>query len=203
MQNNLYLRGDDMDSFARLQQAIREFCHIPDELIQQLFSICSEHIIRKGEFFIRAGDISKYMGLNLDGLFRIYYVDENGNDFTKAFSETGRFLISYSAIVQKRPSYFNIEALQDSSILKFDYGLFDKMIQEDIRWYPFIFKLLESVYIMKELREKSFLLDDASERYQEFRKRYAGVENKIKLYHVASFLGITPEALSRIRKRKN
>ncbi len=192
-----------MKSFIKLQKAVKELANIPDELIEKLYSICDEQIIKKGEFFIRAGDVPKHMGFNLEGLLRLYYVDENGNDFTKAFSETGRFLISYSAIVQKRPSYFNIEALQDSRILKFDYWIFDQMIQSDIRWYPFTFKLLESVYLMKELREKSFLLDDAAKRYQAFKERYADVEDQIKLYHVASFLGITPEALSRIRKMKN
>ncbi len=192
-----------MNSFIKLQQAIKELAHIPDELIEKLYAICDEQIIKKGEHFLCAGDETRHMGFILEGLFRLYYIDEDGNDFTKAFSETGRFLISYSAIVQKRPSYFNIEALQDSTILKFDYWIFDQMIQSDLRWYPFTFKLLESVYIMKELREKSFLLDDAAKRYLAFKERYADVENQIKLYHVASFLGITPEALSRIRKAKN
>lgn len=183
--------------------AINQLANIPDEMIEKLYAICNEQVIKKGEFFIRAGDVPEHMGFNLDGLFRLYYLDEDGNDFTKAFSETGRFLISYSAIVQKRPSYFSIEALQDSKILKFNYEAFDQMIQSDIRWYPFTYKLLETVYIMKELREKSFLLEDAAKRYQEFKERYADVEDQIKLYHVASFLGITPEALSRIRKTKN
>lgn len=192
-----------MDSYNKLQRAIKALGNIPDELIKQLYAICTEQVIRKGDFFICAGETSKYMGFNLEGLFRLYYVDEEGNDSTKGFSETGRFLISYSAIVQQRPSFFNIEALQDSRILKFSYGTFEKMIQDDIRWYPFLYKLMESVYIMKELREKSFLLDDASKRYHEFKEQYAAVEDQIKLYHVASFLGITPEALSRIRKKKN
>lgn len=190
-----------MGAYIKLHKAIKAFVDIPDELIEQLYAICSEQIIKKGDFFVRAGDIPKYMGFNIDGLFRLHYVDRDGNDFTKGFSMTGKFLISYSAIVEKRQSYFNIEALQDSRILIFDYGTFDKMIQEDIRWYPFVYKLLESVYIMKELREKSFLLDDALNRYMEFKERYAAVEKQIKLYHVASFLGITPEALSRIRKK--
>lgn len=192
-----------MNSFIKFQIAIKEFANISDELIEKLYAICDEQVIKKGELFIRAGDIPKYIGFNLEGLFRLYYIDEDGNDFTKAFSETGRFLISYSAIVQNRSSYFNIEALQESRILKFDYWTFNQMLQSDIRWYPFAFKLLESVYIIKELREKSFLLDDAAKRYQEFKECYADVEDQIKLYHVASFLGITPEALSRIRKMKN
>lgn len=192
-----------MNAYIKLQHSIRRYYNIPEELIKQLYDICIEQVIRKGEFFIHAGDISKYMGLNLDGLFRFYYTDKEGNDFTKGFNKTGQFLISYSAIVQKRASYFNIEALQNSRVLKFDYGVFNSMIESDIRWYPFTYKLLESIYIIKELREKSFLLEDASKRYEEFREVYSDVEDKIKLYHVASFLGITPEALSRIRKAKN
>ncbi len=190
-----------MDSYTKLQKAIKDLWDIEDELIQHLYSICAEQVIRKGELFVHAGEVPRHMGFNLEGLFRLYYIDEEGNDLTKGFSEPGRFLISYSAIVEKRPSYFNMEALQNSRILKFDFGTFEQMMQEDMRWYPFAYKLVESVYIMKELREKSFLLDDASKRYQEFKKQYSSVENQIKLYHVASFLGITPEALSRIRKR--
>jgi hypothetical protein len=56
---------------------------------------------------------------------------------------------------------------------------------------------------MKEMREKSFLLDNATTRYLQFRKDYPGLEDKINLYHIASFIGITPEALSRIRKKLN
>jgi CRP-like cAMP-binding protein len=196
-------KSDSMDIYDRLQKAINVLAPTPNELIEQLYSICVERRMSKGERFVEAGGIPKYMGLNLGGLFRFYYSDEKGNDFTKGFNKANQFLISYSAIVQKRPSYFNIEAIQNSRILVFEYEHFNEMIQSDIRWYPFIFKLLESVYIMKELREKSFLLDDASKRYQEFREQYAEVEDQIKLYHVASFLGITPEALSRIRNPKN
>lgn len=191
-----------MDAYNRLRQAVKRLADIPDELIEQLYTITIEKVITKGEFFIREGESSRYMGFILDGLFRLFYVDSEGNESTKAFSKSERFLISYSAIAEKRPSYFNIEALKDSCILQFEYENFEQMMNQDIRWYPFAYKLLESVYIMKELREKSFLLDDAAARYQEFKNQYAEVEDEIKLYHVASFLGITPEALSRIRKKE-
>ena len=75
------------------------------------------------------------------------------------------------------------------------------MMENDIRWYKFAFKLMESIYVMKELRERSFLLDDAATRYKEFQAYYADIEDQIKLYYVASYLGITPETLSRIRKK--
>jgi CRP-like cAMP-binding protein len=103
-------------------------------------------------------------------------------------------------MAQERPSFFSIEAITDTDILEFKFSEWMKMIEAEIRWYPVVFKLLQNIYIMKEMREKSFLLDNATERYLQFRKEYPEIEEKVKLYQIALFLGITPEALSRIRK---
>lgn len=137
---------------------------------------------------------------NVSGIFRLYYIDNEGNDFTKGFSTPGKFVISYSALVQKRPSFFHIEAVTEGDVLCFSYSQWRSLIESDIRWYPFAFKLVESVYIMKEMREKSFLLDDAKTRYVEFRRQFPDLETKVKQYHIASFLGISPETLSRVRR---
>ena len=191
-----------MEIFPVLQKIINNLnVNISDNLIAELSNICVGQTISKGGAFIRAGETPKDIGIVIDGLFRYFYIDEDGKDFTKAFSGSGKILISYSAILQNRPSHFSIEALSNSKILTFNYKAFLSMMEKDIHWYPLAFKLIESVYVMKELREKSFLLDDATTRYKEFQEHYAEVENQIKLYHVASYLGITPEALSRIRKK--
>jgi CRP-like cAMP-binding protein len=184
-----------------LKTSMQALSNVPDELVDGLFNICKPVHIKKGQQFLRAGDIPEDIGFNLNGIFRLYYIDDDGNDLTKGFSTAGKFVISYSALVQQRPSYFSIEAVVETDILQFKYNQWMQMAAEDIRWYPFLFKLLETVYIMKELREKSFLLDDATSRYLSFKKDYPDLEDKVKLYHVASFIGITPEALSRIRKR--
>jgi len=190
-----------MQNFIELTKAVHSFAPISEDLIKSLYAVCKEKKIQKNEYFIRAGDESRYMALTLKGLFRLFYTDTEGNEFTKGFNRSGQFLISYSAFVQNRPSFFSIQALQNSTILQFDFHCFNKMMQDDIRWYPFTYKLLESVYILKELREKSLLLEDAAHRYSIFKQDFASIENQIKLTHIASYLGITPETLSRIRKK--
>ncbi len=187
-------------TYIQFKQTIKFLWDVPDELIQSLIKICRPVCIKKGQLFIKAGEIPKIMGFNLNGLFRLYYIDSDGNDLTKGFCTPGKFVVSYSAMAQKRGSYFFIEAIVDSDILQFNFNAWMQLVNQDIRWYPFLFKLVEAVYIMKEMREKSFLLDDATTRYLAFLKEYPELENKLKLYHIASFIGITPGALSRIRK---
>ncbi len=191
---------DNDKSYKQLKNTIKFLCDIPEELIKSLYSICKPLHLKKGQLFIKAGEIPEIMGFNLNGLFRLYYIDSEGNDSTKGFSTPGKFIVSYSAVAQKRESYFFIEAIVDSDILQFNFNEWMQLVNKDIRWYPFLFKLVEAVYIMKEMREKSFLLDDATTRYTTFLKEYPELENKLKLYHIASFIGITPGALSRIRK---
>jgi CRP-like cAMP-binding protein len=193
---------NNQQAYHFFKKSILALSNTPEELIHRLFSICKPVRYKKGDFFLMAGDVPEYVGFNLNGIFRLYYLGEDGNDLTKGFSTAGKFVISYSALVQKRPSFFNIEALVDTDVLQFNYHQWVHMMDEDIRWYPFVFKLLESVYIMKEMREKSFLLNSATDRYLEFQREYPNLENDVKLYHIASFIGVTPEALSRIRKKQ-
>ncbi len=192
---------DKEQTFLLLKKAILSLTDIPEELIKNLFNISRLKTIKEKQHFIQAGDFPEYVGFNLNGIFRLYYIDRDGNDWTKGFTTPGKFVISYSAMVQNRASFFYIEAITDSNILQFKYKDWINMIESDYRWYPFIYKLLQSVYIIKEMREKSFLLDDATERYLEFKKQYPEVDKSAKLYEIASFIGITPESLSRIRKK--
>jgi CRP-like cAMP-binding protein len=191
---------NDEEALSLLERSMSVLADTPPELTAALFRICTPMRLEKGRHFIRAGERPEYVGFNLNGIFRYYYLDAEGEDSTKGFSTLGKFVISYSALARGRPSYFSIEALTDADILRFRYDEWMRLAEKDPRWYRFFFKLVESVYIMKEMREKSFLHDDAATRYQEFREEYPGLEGKIRLYHVASFLGITPEALSRVRK---
>ena len=110
-------------------------------------------------------------------------------------------MVSYSAIAHNRESSLSIEALTPCTILQFDYDRWQELIENDNLWYPYTFKLVESLYLMKKSRERSFLMDDATKRYLDFRRDYPTVDEKVKLHHVASSIGVTPEALSRLRRR--
>lgn len=187
--------------FQKVKTSFNYLFSADDSLIENFLKITKRVSIKKGKIFVHAGLEPQYAGFNLSGIMRLYYIDDDGNDYTKGFVTEGKFIISYSAQVEKRPSYFTIEAIEDTEILQFRYDDWVKLIESDDRWYPILYYLVQTTYIMKEKREKSFLLDDAQTRYLEFEKNYPNLINRIKLSYVASFLGIKPETLSRIRKR--
>lgn len=199
--NNKGNHIDHIGSKNNMMIGLNNIHTVTRDMIDEFYSLTTYKMVKKGDHFVRAGEVPDSLAYNINGLFRLYYVDREGNDFTKGFSVPGIFTMSYSAMVENRESFYSIEALRDSEILMLKYKALLDLADRDIRWYAFLFKYVEKMYMMKELREKSFLLDDATKRYQDFIKRYPTLVNEIKKYHIASYLRITPETLSRIRKK--
>ena len=169
--------------------------------VKALLGISKLINLAKGERFIEAGQIPRYMGFVVNGLFRYVYLDDEGNEFTKNFLSENSFITSYSAMVQQQPSWFSIEALEDSEILKFDFLSWKNISQNNSHWDRFLLRMLEKAFIIKEKRERELLLLDAESRYRIFRDEFPGLDKRVKQHIIASYLGIKPESLSRIRKQ--
>lgn len=173
---------------------------LSDENIERFIDISNLKEITKGEDFICEGETPKYFGYVIQGLFRYYYIDKKGNEFTKGFFPEKSFISSYSAQIQHRGSYFTIEALEDSLALVTDVSKWELLLDDNLAWYVFLLKLIEKGYCIKESREREFLLFNADERYASFVKMYPGLDKRIKQRYIASYIGITPVAFSRIKK---
>lgn len=174
---------------------------MPEERIDDLLSIGKEKTIALNEVFIAAGSIPRKFGFVMSGLFRYVYVDNKGTEYTKGIISEYSFICSYSAMVSQTSSYFTIEALEESQIFEISYIKWLDLRESNSYWYKFLLKQVEKGFITKEKRERELLLLDAETRYRNFQKDYPGMENRIKQSIIASFLGIQPESLSRIRKK--
>lgn len=184
-----------------LIKAVRSLVNLPPEEENKLLDIARLAAFRKGELFIREGQHSRQFGFVGNGLFRYYYVDDRGNEYTKGFFPEHTFLSSYSAMVENRGSFFNIEALEDAEIVIFDYSQWQKLYDGHPAWKDFLVASLQRAFLKKESREREFLLFDAETRYRSFLQEYPRLDQRIKQHMIASYLGITPVALSRIRKK--
>jgi CRP-like cAMP-binding protein len=157
--------------------------------------------MEKDEFFIRQGDRPRRIGYVVRGAFRSYIVTEDGNDVTKYFYCEKSILFSYAAYIQKTESTSSIQALEDSEILTARMDDLEKALDSDPDVASLFKTKLDDVMIMKDRQASSFKLLDSAGRYRQFLVDYPGLENRVKQYHLASYLGITPVSLSRIRKK--
>lgn len=184
-------------------QLIKSITNLPTGLEDKFKALLSIKHIKKREHFVTAGRISRNIAFVREGLFRYYYTTEDGAEFTKGFFESNSVLSAYDAILENSPAHYSIEALEDSIIAKVNYDKFRQLFAEDPCWNVFLVALLQKGYLAKVRRERELFLMDAEQRYHAFLERYPGLEGRVKQHIIASFIGITPESLSRIRKKSN
>jgi len=180
---------------------LRSITDIPDAEAEKITGIFKYKKLDKGQFFIRAGDRPQTIGFIISGILRLYYLNEDGGEFTKSFCVGNEMIAAYSALLLREQSRLFIEALEDSSLLAAPYESYKRISSGHICWQIINQKLAETLFIKKEKRESELLLDDAKKRYLKFLGDYPGLEKKVKQHYIASYLGITPVSLSRIRSQ--
>lgn len=183
----------------RLADSMKFADSVPKEEQDKLSKRLRPIIIKRGAFFLRAGEIPQRIGFNISGLLRLFYIDPNGKEIIKHFCVENTLAISYSAFLLREASKLYIQALEDTKLLVIDYAAYRELLDGHVCWHIAARRLAELLYILKEKRESDLLLNSAQERYLQFLKDYPGIEQRLNQYHIASYLAITPESLSRIR----
>jgi CRP-like cAMP-binding protein len=184
---------------TQLIAVLRSLIDLPDDEAIEAANLFQPSCLKRGEFFVRAGEIPKAIGIVISGILRLYYVDAEGNEYSKSFCAENSFVAAYSALLLQQPSRLFIQALEDTKLLVADYAAFRSLSETHPCWQTLNCKIAELLFIKKEKRESALLLDDATTRYLSFQAEYPGLETRIKQHHIASYLGITPVSLSRIR----
>jgi len=182
-----------------LCKAISFFTDPPDAELQKVYDSVFPVKIKKNEYLLVAGEIPNRMYINISGLLRLFYIDYNGSEVIKHFCIENTCAISYSAFLLRKESNIYIQALEDTSLLAIEHETYQKLIDGHPCWQRAAQKFAELLFLLKEKKEAAFLLYDAQERYTHFLKDYPNLESRIPQYYVASYIGITPESLSRIR----
>ncbi len=182
---------------AQFNAVLNKITPITPSAVDRVLAFSEVKSLPKKSFYVREGQTPYSFAFVYKGLFRYYYADKTGHEFTKGFMPENAFISSYSALIQHRESYFTIEALEDAIILDIPYEKWHAFMLQEPGWQHFLIALLEK----KETREREFLLLSAEERYTRFLETHPGLDKRIKQHLIASYLGITPVALSRIRKK--
>ncbi|MFY0642758.1 MAG: Crp/Fnr family transcriptional regulator [Bermanella sp.] len=166
------------------------------------FAECFElRKLAEDEHWIRAGDITKQMCFIVSGLLRIYYIDQNGNEVNQHFYQAEEVLAPISVMVSNEPCQYYVQALEGSVVLLANSDALFKLGSHNIEWLRLENNIMKTVFLKTAKREAKLLLGNAEQRYKWFLKEYPELAVRLPQYHIASFLGITPVSLSRLRKK--
>jgi CRP-like cAMP-binding protein len=159
----------------------------------------------KRTILLRENDIPRFFYCATKGLFRAGYTDKKGNDITRAFfsPETYPFVVSYGNFITQTPSLSFLEALEDGELLSWHFEYIKKLEEADIKWLRFIKKQLDNVVLLYDIKEWRRYMLSPEEQYTVFLENSPSLAQRIPQHYIASYIGVTPEALSRIRTRQH
>jgi CRP-like cAMP-binding protein len=156
--------------------------------------------IRKRQYFLQEGDVCKYAGFILKGAAKTYTVDEKGHEHILRLSVEDWWLADFESYYHLKPSRFNIEALEDMEILQISNAVVEEFIKPIPAFSAMQNVLSQNNTIATQKRMQSSISQTGEERFQQLVNEYPHFIKRFSQNHIASYLGLTPESLSRIRK---
>lgn len=183
-----------------LLNTIRSFIPLSSQdegIVRTLFH---KKVFKKGDHLLQAGSICRYIIFIETGLVR-YYINSDGEEHTNYFNREGEFVCDYMSFLPQVPSYVNIQALEDTTIFVISFTDIQQFYKEVEHGERFGRMGIEQVFVNVINQIKSLYTDPPEVRYSQFLSNFPDIGQRIPQYYIASYVGIKPQSLSRIRKR--
>jgi len=183
-----------------LLQTLRQIVTLDLDEEQLLKTIFNEMHLKKGDFFLKAGEINNRLGFVNKGLIR-YFVYKNDDESTIEFTSEGEFIAEYQSFLDNSEAIQYIQAIEDTTLLVTDNDGIQQLYNTTKNGNLIGRLVIEYRYnhLLKQLL--SIYMHDPEQRYRNFIKVYPDLIQRVPQYYVASYVGVKPESLSRIRKR--
>ncbi|MBT9493461.1 MAG: Crp/Fnr family transcriptional regulator [Paucibacter sp.] len=158
-------------------------------------------LFAKGADIFAVGEWQPFVYVLRHGLVKLSYSNEEGEEWIKSFIGEGDFFACPNVLVAGLKTDYGAVALEDCQVEQIDYAAMKRLMALHPTWQRAISQLLQSHIVRKEQRERELLTMRPDERYQSFLNTYPALAKRIQVRDIAHYLGVTPEALSRIRTR--
>jgi len=197
-----------------LREYINHFIELNDEEWRELSALFTEVHYKKGEHIYGDSNISQSLFFIIDGIVRSYKLEENAKDFTWTFhclnmdTLNHRMLmdiavVDYVSFTHETPEELAFEALTDATLIKIDKKDLFALYESAPKWQKFATKMAEDSYAIMRERTFNLLTKSAKKRLELLKSYFPGVfEKDVLIDHIASYLGITRQSLSRLQREK-
>ena len=187
--------------FEILQAYFERNGTLTSEEINFMRSVVLPRHLKKGEFLLREGEIPRYGAFVCQGFLRSYFVDNKGKEHVVKFAHESWWISAKPGVGEDAPSSVFIDAIEDSDILLVDKAGHVSLMQRVPLYASSFLAGIQKRSEAKEKRIVNSLAATAEERYHEFIKTYPSIAQRVPQHMLASYLGITPETVSRIRRK--
>lgn len=182
---------------------ISRFITFTPEEEQYFTSLLKFKKLKKKQYLVQEGDIVRYDYFVNKGCLRTYSIDEKGQEHVVQFSIEDWWTGDMYSFLTQTPARYTIDALEDTELLCLEKNALEELYVKVPKFEKFFRHLLQNAFVSLQERVIANLSQTADERYCTFIEKYPLMEKRLPLKQIASYLGITPESLSRIRSNYN
>jgi CRP-like cAMP-binding protein len=188
--------------FELILHNVSKHITLTEEEQQYFISILQPKKLRRKQYLVQAGDLCRYECFINKGCLRQYYLDEKGNEHVLYFAIEDYWISDMFGLVTGEPALTNIEAQEDCELLLIERKAYEQLFIKIPKMERFFKIILQRSLVSQQRRMIENMSLQADERYRRFAERHPVLEQRLPQKQIASYLGITPESLSRIRKQR-
>ena len=184
-----------------LWNKVHELAAVTEEEFDYFKTLFVSRKLRKRQYLLQEGDVCRYQAFVEKGILRSYTIDDKGNEHILQFATEGWWMADLSSFLTNEPSVFNMEALEDVELLLIDKPAWELSMQKFPKLEHYFRILIQNHLIATQKRLMQSLSETAEEKYLRFAKTYPSCVQRVPQHMIASYLGVTRETLSRMRKQ--
>lgn len=185
-----------------LIRSFSKYVRLTDEEAGVVQSLFTAKKFRRRQYILQEGDVARHETFILHGVTRTYEVDEKGQEHVVQFGLEDWWVGDLFSFLTGTPSHYNIDCLEDTGVLQITKQNLEALYERVPKMERHFRIIIQNAFIAATSRVASSLAKSAAERYDEFVAQYPQIEQRVPNHQIASYLGITPQSLSRIRAQR-
>jgi CRP-like cAMP-binding protein len=186
--------------FEAFKKYLENKIPLTGEDVALIQSVSKIKALRKRQYLLQAGDVWRFNAFVCSGFVRTYFVDAKGHEHIMNFSPENHWTGDRESLASELPSKYNIDAIEASQVLLIRKADFEMLCKAIPAFNDFINAILQKSFVVAQERIHVSITHTAEEKYHNFVTKFPAIANRVPQHMIASYLGITPETLTRVRK---
>lgn len=187
--------------YQRFFLQLKEVAAFTEEDLAQIRTYLKPKKLRRRQYLLQEGEICRNIAFVEKGALRSYSVDDRGSEHIIQFALEGWLISDLFSFLTDEPSPYNIEAIEDCELVLISKAAHEELLKKIPRYQTYIRIQITGAYISMQRRLNAIISQSLEERYEGFAAHYPEIFQRVPQHMIASYMGLSPETLSRVRKR--